>query len=254
MKNELLFYQAYEDFYAMAARSEAFRAFCRVAFLEDFSQDGFSNKAQIDLILPFIPPNADARILDVGCGNGKMLGYLQRKTGAHISGFDYSQAAIRTAQRLFPDRSDFREGIIGQIDYPEAAFDVIISMDTMYFADDMTAFASQIKRWLKPGGTFFAGYTEGELMPRTENAHTSVLAGALRANGMPYEATDITPQTYDLLRCKRQAAMKHQDDFESEGNRRWFDMLMGQTECAAVPYGHFSRQMARYIFVSHKPR
>ena len=42
-KKELLFYDAYEAFYAMAKTSRAFRAFCRDAFGADFSQDGFAS-------------------------------------------------------------------------------------------------------------------------------------------------------------------------------------------------------------------
>ena len=88
------------------------------------------------------PQKDDVHILDIGCGNGKMLGYLQKKTKAHIYGFDYSEEAIRTAQALFHENAEFREGIIGQIEYPEETFDIIISMDTLYFAADMTAFVS----------------------------------------------------------------------------------------------------------------
>ena len=54
MKEDLLFYKEYEDFYAMAKQSKAFEAFCRDAFGEDFSQDGFSDVAQIDMILKYI--------------------------------------------------------------------------------------------------------------------------------------------------------------------------------------------------------
>lgn len=71
-KDELLFYDAYEAFYAMAKESNAFRTFCTDAFGEDFSKDGFSNVEQIDLILQYIPqkdsvhgmelPTADKRI------------------------------------------------------------------------------------------------------------------------------------------------------------------------------------------------
>ena len=81
-KKELLFYDAYEAFYAMAKESNAFQFFCKDAFGEDFSQDGFSNKEQIDMILQYIPQNDDVHILDIGCGNGKMLGYLQQETKA----------------------------------------------------------------------------------------------------------------------------------------------------------------------------
>ncbi len=251
-KSKLLFYNEYEQFYSMAAHSKAFRNFCRNAFGQDFSQDGFSDVAQVDLILPFIPNGRDVHILDIGCGNGKMLRYLQNQTDAYIHGFDFSSAAINEARQLHPYRSDFREGIMGEIEYPEESFHVITSMDTVYFAPDMAAFVGQIGSWLKTDGVFFAGYQEGDVIPRTQDAETSLLACALRENRFQYEVTDITRQTYELLRKKRCAALAHRDEFVSEGNRMWFDMLMLQTECAIKSYSEFVAEMARYIFVAVK--
>jgi 2-polyprenyl-3-methyl-5-hydroxy-6-metoxy-1,4-benzoquinol methylase len=236
----------------MAKESNSFRCFCKDAFGEDFSQDGFSDTEQIDRILPYIPQKNDVHILDIGCGNGKMLGYLQKKTKAFIHGFDYSQQAIKTAQALFPERAEFREGIIGQTEYPDEAFDVIISMDTLYFAADMTAFVAQVKKWLKKDGVFFVGYQEGEVIPKTPDAHTTMLAEALRANGMTYEATDLSRQTYLLLKKKRQSAIKHRSMFKAEGHRQWFEMLLGQTACSDEPFDRFKEKMARYIYVIRK--
>lgn len=251
-KKELLFYDAYEDFYTMAGKSDAFQIFCKDAFGEDFSQDGFSDIKQIDMILPHIPQRKNVHILDIGCGNGKMLGYLQKRTGSYIHGFDYSGKAIETAQSLFPINAEFKEGIIGEIDYPAEKFDVIISMDTMYFSKDMVAFVSQIKRWLKRDGVFFVGYQEGDVMPKTECASTTVLAKALEKNGLNYEVTDITEQTYGLLRQKRISAIAHRAEFEAEGYKNWFDMLIGQTECVTEPFEEFQKEMARYIYVVRK--
>lgn len=251
-KQDLLFYNAYEEFYAMAAESKAFQSFCRDAFGEDFSQDGFSNIAQIDMILQYIPSKDHVHILDIGCGNGKMLGYLQKKTNAFIHGFDYSEKAIETAQRLFPINSEFKEGIIGEIDYPDEFFDVIISMDTMYFSKDMTAFVTQIKKWLKQDGVFYVGYQEGDVMPKTESFDTTLLSKALVTNGLNYEVTDITKPTYELLKAKRISAIAHQKEFEAEGHKNWFDMLIGQTECATEPFEKFEKRMARYIYVIRK--
>ena len=251
-KKELLFYDAYEAFYGMAKKSNAFQKFCKDAFGEDFSQDGFSNIEQINMILRYIPQKDNVRILDIGCGNGKMLGYLQEKTEAYICGFDYSEEAIETARFLFPKNSEFREGVIGEIDYPEENFDVIISMDTMYFAKDMTAFVNQVKKWLKERGVFFVGYQEGDVIPKTENMHTTMLSKALVMNGMKYEAIDITEQTYELLKKKRISAIAHQNEFEAEGYRDWFDMLIGQTECATETFEQFKEKMARYIYVIRK--
>ena len=251
-KNDLLFYTAYEEFYTMALRSNAFRAFCKDAFGEDFSQDGFSDIEQINKILQYIPIQNNVHILDIGCGNGKMLGYLQQKTGAFIHGFDYSEQAITTAKKLYPDNSEFREGVIGEIKYPAEQFDVITSMDTMYFAKDMTEFVAQIKRWLKQDGIFFVGYQEGDVMSKTKYAHTTVLAEALRQNEMQYEVEDITRQTYDLLLKKRAAADKHREEFAEEGHQNWYEMLVGQTEYAMMSYEEFQKKMARYLYVVRK--
>jgi len=251
-KKELLFYEAYQAFYAMAKKSNAFQSFCKDAFGEDFSQDGFSNIEQINMILQYIPQNHNVHILDIGCGNGKMLGYLQEKTKAYIHGFDYSEEAINTAHILFPEHSEFKVGIIGEIDYPEEKFDVIISMDTMYFAKDMTVFVAQVKRWLKQDGVFFVGYQEGDVIPKTESIHTTMLSKALAMNDMSYEVIDITEQTYELLKTKRISAIAHQNEFEAEGYHDWFDMLIGQTECATASLEQFKDKMARYIYVIRK--
>lgn len=251
-KNELLFYQAYEEFYAMAKESKAFKRFCEDAFGEDFSQDGFSNINQVNMILDYIPQGEEVHILDIGCGNGKMLGYLQKKTGAYIHGFDYSENAIETAKKLFPVNAEFREAVIGEADYPEESFDVIISMDTMYFAKDMAAFVAQIKKWLKKDGVFFVGYQEGDVMPKTENADMTVLAKALGQNGMQYEVMDITRETYDLLKSKRVSAGKYKEMFEAEGHLNWYEMLMWQTEYACGVFEDFEKKMARYIYVIRK--
>lgn len=250
--SDLLFKNEYEEFYAMAAHSQTFQGFCRDAFGEDFSQDGFSDIKQIDMILPYIPDREDVHILDIGCGNGKMLGYLQSKTNAFIHGFDYSKEAIKTAKMLYPANSQFEEGIIGEVEYPTDSFDVITSMDTMCFARDMTAFAAQIKKWLKADGILFVGYQEGEIMPKTENAQTTELARALSKNQMPYQVMDITKQTYDLLKKKREAAIAHQSEFEAENHKNWFDMLMFQTEYITQPYEEFAKKLARYIYIVRK--
>lgn len=250
-KEELLFYDAYEAFYAMAKESNAFRLFCKEAFGEDFSQDGFSDIEQIDHILELIPKKENVHVLDIGCGNGKMLGYLNAKTGIKMHGFDYSEVAIKEAKEKYGS-ADFREGIIGEIEYEPESFDLITSMDTMYFAPDMAAFVGQVKRWLKKDGIFFVAYQEGDVMPKTENVETAVLTKALRQHGLQFEIEDITKKTYEMLKKKRLAAIKYEKEFEAEGNQEWFDMLMFQTDCTLEPYENFSKEMSRYLYTIRK--
>lgn len=252
MSGDKLFYNEYEHFYEMAEHSDAFRYFCKDAFGDDFSQDGFSDIKQIDRIVEHIPTGRESHMLDVGCGNGKMLGYLQKRTNAYIHGFDYSANAINTARKLFRTNAEFRIGSIGEIDYPSEQFDVITSMDTMYFAPDMEKFLLQAIGWLKKSGVFFICYQEGDVMPKTDNKDTTVLARALQKNGIPYEVEDITKETYDLLRKKRETALLYQKAFREEGSTEWFDMLMAQTDCATESFNLFAKKMARYIYTVRK--
>lgn len=251
-KQRLLFYNEYEQFYEMSVKSEIFGEFCRKAFGEDFSQDGFSDIRQIDRILDHFPQKGEVHLLDIGCGNGKMLGYLQKKTSAYIHGFDYSWNAINAAKKLYPERSDFRRGVIGEAEYPPDSFDMVISMDSMYFAKDMTAFVGQIWRWLREGGIFFCGYQEGDVMPKTENESTTQLAKAFSELGIAFNVIDITGECYELLRRKREVAVSLRQRFVEAGEQDWYEMLMGQTEYACRPYEEFCRLMARYIFVAEK--
>lgn len=249
---DLLFYEEYEQFYSMTQNSSAFRQFCKKAFGADFSQDGFSDISQIDRILPYIPKDREAHVLDIGCGNGKVLGYIQEKTGAYIHGFDYSAKAIETAEELFRNNADFRRGVIGEIEYQPEMFDVIVSLDTMYFAQDMAKFVGQIMKWLKKGGVFIAFYQEGDVMPKTDNENTAVLAKALYEKNISFDCIDITRESYDLLIRKKEAAVSFRDEFEKEGNSEWFDMLIAQTDYADKPYEDYAKEMARYCYVVRK--
>ena len=254
MKENLLFYSAYEEFYSMAANSEAFKAYCKDAFGADFSQDGFSDLNQINLILSYIPNSDNLHILDIGCGNGKMLKYLQKKTNGYIHGFDYSENAIKTALSQNKHNSDFRVGIIGEIEYPSEMFDVIISMDTLYFAKDMSKFVHQVHTWLKTNGIFLIGYQEGDIMPKTENSESTVIAKALKENNLKYKVTDITDDTYYLLKKKRESILKYQKEFADEGLSDWFEVVLGQTNCATVPLDDYSKNNARYIYIASKSK
>ena len=71
-------------------------------------------------------------------------------------------------------------------------------MDTMYFTQDMSAFVSQIKKWMKPDGVLFIAYQEGDVVAKTQNGDTTLINKALRANDMKASVIDITRQSYDL--------------------------------------------------------
>ena len=250
MKDDLLFYSAYENFYDMAKNSSSFKSYCIDAFGADFSQDGFSDLSQINQIIEHIPQSDDLHILDIGCGNGKMLKYLQSKTSAFIHGFDYSENAIADAKSYNNCCCDFQVGIIGEISYKSQSFDMVISMDTMYFAQDMTVFVSQIRDWLKPNGILYIGYQEGDIMPKTAHGNSTAIAKALMENGFRFEINDITRSTYELLLKKRNSVIAHKTDFINEGLEVWYQMVLDQTNCVSEPIEEYIKNNARYIYIA----
>ena len=180
-----------------------------------------------------------------------MLSYLQQKTDAVIYGFDYSNNAIQTAKQRNVKNSNFCVGIIGEVEYPPQSFDIVISMDTMYFAKDMSCFVSQIKRWLKPNGILYVAYQEGDIMSKTDNVNTTVFAQALKSNQMSYQSFNITKEVYMLLKKKRECAKIFKKHFKQEGLSKWYKLLLNQTACACVPFEEYEKNNARYIYIAN---
>jgi SAM-dependent methyltransferase len=93
-----------------------------------------------------------ARVLDAGCGTGGMMEVLRgRGPGWEIVGLDYSPHAIgHTRGRGFTNVS---EGSINALPYADQSFDVVVSLDVLYFegVNDVKAIA-EFHRVLKPGG------------------------------------------------------------------------------------------------------
>lgn len=251
-RKDLLFYTGYQAFYKMAGRSIAFAKYCEKAFGEDFSQDGFSDVTQLNLILSMVSLNDRSKVLDLGCGNGKMLQYIQQKTGADIYGLDYSKKAIKQAVKRTGLKKQFKVALLGENVFEDLKFDLVISMDSMYFAPDMNQMVLQIMEWLTPEGVFLCGYQEGDVMEKTENEHSTVLAKALRQNGLAYQSTNYTSKTYHMLKRKRESILSLKEEFLKEKNKLWYQVILGQTEMATVPYEEFCVKNARYIYMVEK--
>lgn len=256
-KSKLVFYDAYQEYYEMVRSNKVFARYCKEVYGEDFSQDGFSNVEQIEDILNIVKLEKGKAILDIGCGNGKMLGYIQHRTGATVHGFDYSETAIDYANRFISDGSDnfnFKSGVIGEVEYNNNQFDVITAIDSIYFAKDIAAFTREILDWLKPNGFFICAYQEGDVMPKTNCMDSSVFALALKQLGVGYEVMDYTQKVYELMVHKRAIleleSMKK--DFADSGIQMWYDVAISQSVGSDITYEEYVKNNSRYIYVIEK--
>lgn len=92
-------------------------------------------------------------VLDVGCGYGEILGYLQSRRGCQVVGMEPSPETAREGKRLFG--VDIIPALFGEWDFGGAQFDFVICNHTLEHVDEPKRFLDLIKERLRPGGTLY---------------------------------------------------------------------------------------------------
>ena len=100
------------------------------------------------------PVQPGSRILDVACGTGNTA-IPAARAGAQVTGVDIAtnlldQARNRAAREAL--HIDFEEGDAEELAYPDASFDMVLSMFGAMFAPRPERVAAELIRVVKPGG------------------------------------------------------------------------------------------------------
>ena len=91
------------------------------------------------------------RLLDLACGRGGYGGEVGRRTGAGLSGVDFSAEALDQARKRNPD-ADFRLGDLTATGLGDDAVDAAMCVDAIQFAKPQSAGFAELRRVVKPGG------------------------------------------------------------------------------------------------------
>lgn len=95
--------------------------------------------------------NKKIQVLEIGCGRGDRLIYLQKQFNAACSGIEPSGESVKLAQQA---GIDARQGTADALPWPAASFDLIIFGFCLYLCDraDLFAIAAAADRVLKTPG------------------------------------------------------------------------------------------------------
>ena len=90
------------------------------------------------------------RVLDVGCGTGRFCAFAGER-GAVVHGIDVDAERLEQALRRAPG-ADLRLGLLEDLPWPDAAFDVVTGFNAFQYALDIELALAQARRVTRPGG------------------------------------------------------------------------------------------------------
>ena len=101
-------------------------------------------------------------VLEIGFGNGLFFGELLKLgKGLTLHGLDFSQEMVQQATANNPalissGTLSLVHGASDRMPFADAQFDRVFCINVIYFWDDPAAHLREVRRVLKPGGTFTA--------------------------------------------------------------------------------------------------
>lgn len=107
------------------------------------------------ILLELLPPLAGLRILDLGCGEANLAKELLAAGAASYLGLDGSANMVALAQKhLAQTPAQVEQAFIENWEYPEQAFDLVISRLAFHYLEDLQAIFAKIYQSLTPEGLF----------------------------------------------------------------------------------------------------
>jgi cyclopropane fatty-acyl-phospholipid synthase-like methyltransferase len=216
-------YYWYRDFYAAVENSRAFDDYSKRVFGANFGQHGFSDVKQIQVILDLLKLNKFSKVLDIGCGNGKMAEFISDMTHASVTGIDYIQEAIEQATKRTQNKRNRLNFVVANLeflDFTPESFDAIVSVDTIFFGRSMEGTITSLNQILKAGGrmaVFNGNYQQGNFLT------------ALAANNLTYQVYDFGQEQVKHMLLKNKVAKEMEQAFKAEGNTFVWENLMSES-------------------------
>lgn len=112
-------------------------------------------------VLKHLEIKPDDIILDIGCGGGMNVKRMAEKAGK-VYGVDYSIISVNLSSEVNGDlirrgQVEIVEGNVQSLPFEDNTFDIVTAFETVYFWPDIEKCFGEVKRVLKPGGTFLIG-------------------------------------------------------------------------------------------------
>ncbi|MBU6325043.1 MAG: methyltransferase domain-containing protein [Bacteroidetes bacterium] len=113
-------------------------------------------------------PPGPISVLEIGPGNAaEAAALLQTRTDIHYTGIDNTQDMVEEGTKrlsAFAGRAVYLLGDAAALPFPTEQFDVLLSINTLYFLDNPEIILQAWLKMLKPGGLMLIGLRSRESM------------------------------------------------------------------------------------------
>src|SRR5580704_16236388 len=129
-------------------------------FFEGYSQlrrheSGLNMAVDQPAMRSLIPPLANKRVLDLGCGFGKMCRYAIDQGAASVVGVDISTKMLAKAREDTNDpRISYVQSALEDLNFAPSSFDVVASSLALHYVERFDSVCANVKSWLVTGGAF----------------------------------------------------------------------------------------------------
>jgi ubiquinone/menaquinone biosynthesis C-methylase UbiE len=164
------------------------------SFATDFSATRTQAWPEFEMIKPYLQKND--RLLDLGCGNGRLRHFLEKSKipEGNYFGFDLSANLIGIAKNEFPHDHFFIGSFEKKLPFGADNFEVVTAVASFHHLlskKAQTQFLRECHRVMKPGGTLFL--TTWKLPQK--HFWTNMLKGNFKNWNIPF-GSEKHPRTY----------------------------------------------------------
>lgn len=160
----------------------------------DPSQDVYTNQKLYETWMSeHLRIGPSDRVLDIGCGRGRVAHFVASRTGAHVTGINIASEQVKAA-RSYADRTGLSSQLAfvaanynDPLPFQDEAFDALYYVQVIGYGTNLTSFFAEVNRVLKPGGRavfedyiLLPDYNETDaLHQRLRRASMTVLGGVI---------------------------------------------------------------------------